>query len=477
MTSLLDARLDGRLLGSETPRVWTYPEAVSSSGDELADFAAEFGLNLLPWQRLALRCAMGERGDGRWAAGEVGIVVPRQNGKGSIIEARELGGLFLLGERLITHTAHEFKTSQEAFRRIRSIIDGSDELTRRVKSIVKMPNPTVELLNGNRLTFVARSGGSGRGFSGDLVILDEAYDLTVDQMDALIPTLTTAPDPQIWYTSSAGRAHSEVLASVRRRGVDGSPKLAYMEWSIPEPRPNDPPINLTDLRLVAQANPSYPAFVSNDFLELERGALSYEGLLRERYGVWDAVGAGDGLREAWPELADRSASPPRPVGKVAFAVHSRFDRSSTAISVCGVRPDGRVQVQVLDSRPGVTWAVARLAELRASWPTCAVVLDPRSAVGSLLPDLAEAGVEVDEMTAHDVAQAFGMFHDAAVDRSLVHLDQPELNSALAAATRRPIGEAWTWDGRADVDIEALVSATNALWGWTTRHASGGLQIF
>lgn len=477
MSSLLDAPPAARLQGSEKPRIWTYPPAVASSGDELADYAEQFGLRLLPWQRLALRCAMGERADGRWAAGQVGIVVPRQNGKGAVIEARELGGLFLLGERLIVHTAHEFKTAQDAFRRIRTIIDGSGELTRRVKRIIKMPNPVIELKNGNRLTFVARSGGSGRGFSGDVVILDEAYDLTVDQMDALIPTLTTAPDPQIWYTSSAGKAHSEVLANVRRQGVAGSPTLAYMEWSVAEPGPDEPPLDPDRLELVAQANPAYPDLVSDDYLALERDALSYEGRLRERLGIWEAIGGDDAVARAWPLLADRADNPARPAGPVAFAVHSRFDRSATAIAACGKRPDGRVLVQVIDSRPGVTWAVPRLAELIGKWPTCATVIDPRSAAGSLLADLDEARIEYVAMTAMDVAQAFGMFHDAATDATLVHLDQPELNAAVAGSSRRPIGEAWTWDGKGDADVKGLVAVTNAFWGWTTRHATGGLQIF
>jgi hypothetical protein len=235
MSSLLDVRPDAALRGSEQPRIWSFPPAVSSAGDEVSEFVAQFGLDLFPWQRLVLRTALGERADGRWAASEVGLTVPRQNGKGSVIEARELGGLFLLGERTITHTAHEFKTAVEAFRRIRTIIDGSDELTRRVKTIIKMPNPTIELTSGARLMFVARSGGSGRGFSGDVVILDEAYDLTQDQMDALVPTLTTAENPQIWYTSSAGKSHSEVLAKVRRRGVEGS-----RQERRPRPGPNTP---------------------------------------------------------------------------------------------------------------------------------------------------------------------------------------------------------------------------------------------
>ena len=38
--------------------------------------------------------------DGAWAALDVGLLVPRQSGKTSLLVARELAGLFLFGERL-----------------------------------------------------------------------------------------------------------------------------------------------------------------------------------------------------------------------------------------------------------------------------------------------------------------------------------------------------------------------------------------
>jgi hypothetical protein len=41
---------------------------------------------------------------GKWAAFEAGLEVARQNGKGGVYEARELAGLFLLGERLLVHS-------------------------------------------------------------------------------------------------------------------------------------------------------------------------------------------------------------------------------------------------------------------------------------------------------------------------------------------------------------------------------------
>jgi hypothetical protein len=81
------------LVGRQTPRVCSVPPYVSSAGREAVELAALAGLELDEWQAFVLEHALGERADGRWAAFEVGVLVPRQNGKGGILEARELAGL------------------------------------------------------------------------------------------------------------------------------------------------------------------------------------------------------------------------------------------------------------------------------------------------------------------------------------------------------------------------------------------------
>lgn len=87
---------NGQLMGSQTPRIDVTPLYFTSAGDDAVDLAAVAGLHLDPWQQHVLRGALGERVDGRWKAFEVGLIVPRQNGKGSILEARELAGMFFV---------------------------------------------------------------------------------------------------------------------------------------------------------------------------------------------------------------------------------------------------------------------------------------------------------------------------------------------------------------------------------------------
>lgn len=207
--------------GDQTPRVCVYPPYLRTAGPAVVELAARGGVYLDPWQQFVLEHGLGIAEDGRWASRENGVVVPRQNGKGEIILARELGGLFLFDERLIVHTAHEFKTARDGFRRIKEVIDGCYDFRRRVKKIHEAHGEEGIYLNsGQRLLFMARSTGSGRGFSGDCVFLDEAYNLDDRHMGALLPTLRARPNPQFWYFSSAPLPDSVQLHSVRRRALD-----------------------------------------------------------------------------------------------------------------------------------------------------------------------------------------------------------------------------------------------------------------
>lgn len=215
MSLLHDVRV-----GSQRPTHLHLPVGgVTSAGPDICELAATAGLVLDDWQRWFLTEAMSETADGRWTAFEVACVVSRQNGKGSILEARQLGGLFYLREPLQVHTAHEFKTAYEHFLRITNLVEGCADMDRKVQRIRRgAGEQAIELKTGERLRFLARSTGSGRGLTGDVVYLDEAFALTSAMMGALLPTLSAVPNPQVWYTSSAPRLTSEVLHALRKRG-------------------------------------------------------------------------------------------------------------------------------------------------------------------------------------------------------------------------------------------------------------------
>jgi hypothetical protein len=472
------------LRGARRPRVDVHPPFTRSFGREAVELAASAGLILDPWQADAMQVMLGIRADGRWACFEYAEWVPRQNGKGAIFECRALAGLFLFGERLIMWSAHEYKTAMELFLRIRDLVDGSDDLRRQVRKINNTNGEEgIELLTGQRLRFVARSKGSGRGFSGDTNLIDEAFAYTRLQQSALMPTMSARPNPQVCYASSPPLTGEtgEVMYDLRERAdAGGDDSLGYRDWGVPGDLANLDRVDLDQGQLAAAANPALGGRISHEFVLRERRAMSDEDYARERLGMWpQRVGVGGPvfqvIRE--PDWQDAYAPPEPLVGRCAVAAAVSLDRSRASIAEAGRRNDGLLQVRItgdggqMDNRGGTGWVVPRWRELHAAG--CRIVADEFGAVGSLIVEAEREGIPVDRMGTADVARAFGMFYDGVAgtdptSRNVRHVGQQELTDAVAYATTRPLGDRRTWDLKnATADITSVVAATNALWGYLT----------
>jgi hypothetical protein len=477
------------LFGVQTPRILLAPAATddTSWADDCIELAASAGLILDPWQRLALKYALSTRPNDTWAAFEVALIVSRQNGKNGILEARQLAGLFLFGERLQLHTSNKFNSSIEAFVRIRELITNCDALRKRVK---RMPtshgDEGIELFGrakgggdtGARLKFMARGPGSGRGFSGDTIYFDEAYNLDTGDVAAMLPTMSAKSmtgNPQLWYTSSAGWEISTQLGDVRKRGIEGeSTRLAFMEWSVDE-HDFDP----DNREGWAQANPALGIRISEDHIAAERDAMRSdpERFARERLGVgsypagaetWSVI-----PRKVWDELTTEAVM----LDPVVFALDVTPDRSRTSIAACGADTDGHPLVELIAHGGGTSWSTDRLRDLIEAHPRSrGVVVSPRGPAGSLLPEIRDMldGIRKDKLlitpSAMDEAQACSGLYDAATDSmSLRHRGQAPIATALAGARQKNLSEgAWTWNRKSvTVDISPLWAITLAKWGHET----------
>lgn len=449
------------------------PDAVTSAADEAVEFAERVcGISLDPWQRWFVEHALSERADGTWSAFEVGLVCPRQNGKNFILEVVQIACIYLFKDATLVHSAHKFDTSVEHFQRLKWLFENTPELSELLlpsdrSFVTSNGKEHIRFNTGQRILFKARYRGGGRGFTGDKVFLDEAYDLPAAAIGALIPTLSTRPMCQVWYTASAPHETSTVLHAVRNRGIANDPedRLMYAEWGNAEDSGDD-------LEAIRRANPAIAAGrISVPYILQEIRTFSGDPDLveehrRERLGIASLPPSADSVRPipaaVWDALAESTSHIET---HRCWALSVSPDRKWATFGVAGRREDGRLHVEWLERRAGTSWVVDTGAALYAS-SKLPLRIHKSGPEGSFIVPLRERGVEVVEVSSADVAAATGQFIDAATAGQLRHLGQVSLTIALnGAVLRTSIDGAALWSQRnSQTEITALMACTVAAGG-------------
>lgn len=477
------------------------------------------------WQVDSLELMLAARADGKWACREYCEWLARQNGKGTVLEARVLTGFLLLGEQNIFWSAHLHKTALALFRRmirlIRALgtrvkphddnlwwVDGTatdPESGEIVPSrfIVKIVHSHGEegferLDTEARVMFIARSAGSGRGMGGDLNIVDEALFYTAEMHQALLYALSASPNAQIVYMSSPPLKgdQASLMYALRRRGDPAAPRgaddgewsqdrlLGYRDWGAPGDL-DEIQVDIDDPAVAAATNPALGAIRGNGS-GLSMETIDHErlsdrpGFPRERLGIWPReVRTEDGGAidmKAWADLADADS---KRQGDIAVAFAVAQDRSWAAMAVRGLRSDGLGHWEVIEHRPGPpTWIPARAKTFREKHADHLIgfVIDERGPAGSLVSKLEQVGIKRPEKpdepkrgdlavtSASNMAAAFGLMRDAITLRTGRHRDDPRLNTSWAAAGKRVIGDGAEALGRKGAaDITCAEAVTLAEW--------------
>lgn len=502
--------------GAVAPSVFYRPPWLSSVGRAVVELAGSCGLFYDPWQCLALEEMLGRTTvlpwdpESRWAASESGLIIPRQNGKDSIIEGISLASLFLWRESFV-HSAHQFKTTKKAFLRVRARILANPDLRRRLLQPIEgkgittgVGNEGIHLAesmdNGDPVEgmYVARSGGSGRGFTVPRVIYNEAWELDEDAIAAQTPAQATFPDTQTIYVSSAPdqqkHENAKVLGELRGRAQSGDdPDLCWQEWSA---APDAAPGLLTpeaigrrhDEVAYAQANPSFgivraagAAGVGAAFLHRQaRSPMGPRWFDVEHMGIGDWPQAGNlepwkvVHKAVWADLGDPASEAVRGPQRIALGIEMAWNRSATCIGLVGRREDDRYHLEiptedvagmlVLDYRAGSPdWVVPRVVDLVKRHRPVGVAINENGPAAPLIPDLEAAGVNVKKLTGRDLAAGYGLFTDNVRSDGLRHVVQQPLDRALGGAATRMVGTATMWDMKdATTDSCPVVAMTGAL---------------
>lgn len=462
--------------GSQEPRIKVEPHRLSTDGPDAALLMSEYGNNLDKWQQDVVDCWLGMDETGKYNVTSAGLSVPRQNGKNVCLEAREFYGLVINGEKIL-HTAHQVRTSKKSFRRLAAMF--TDKRHPEITDIVKNIRYTngeecIELDNGGTIEFSARSRQAARGFDGiSVVVYDEAQELTDDQVEAIMATLSASATGtrQIIYTGTPPYPNCPGEVFRRRRTIclsDAGKHDSWHEWSVEAQSAND--IKTEDSSLWYMTNPALGIRLDEDFTAEEQRSMSKDGFARERLGWWSPILTEkvDNAINAQKWLACASEET-KPSGKTAYGI--KFSADGTEVVLCGAALDsnGIARISLIDRKSmsnGVKWLAEWLNE-RYRKASC-VVIDGRNGTDLLIDRISDTWVAVGSIirpNSRQVISAATMLIDDINQQKLTwYKYQEDLSDSATNAIKRPIAGGFGFGGENSLPIEAC---SLALYGVKT----------
>ena len=449
--------------GSQEPSVQIAPNYDQSDGTDAERILRTGKLILDPWQSNILMDWMAITPWGKWISKTCGGSVPRQNGKTGLLEGRAEAGMLLYNEQVI-YTAHLQKTATETFEEMASFFD-TPKLRKYIKDIkTALGREQIILTSGARVKYLARTRNGGRGQHGDLLIFDEAQELSIDAQASFIPAISASLNPQVIYagTPPDPTADGTVFRSIRDKARAGETRsTAWFEFSVEEIG------DVTDRTRWAETNPALGFRILESTIEAELEQMAADTFARERLGWWTPIvehkidyAIDSDLWEAC------KSSDPKPEGKTAYGVKFSADGSMVALAGAVIPASGAARISLIQYKPtghGISWLANWLNE-RYNKASC-VVIDGRNGVDVLVERIADTWKMKNSIvrpSSKDVIAATGTLTNALNENTVTwYYQQDALKESALTSVKRPINGGWGFGGDNSAPIEA---AALALWG-------------
>lgn len=464
------------------PRYHFFCDRVGDESIQVHVIAEAAGLSLQGWQDDVVSDLSAFGPDGKFVHRRVGLSIPRQVGKSHVLIAWVVYLACIKGYKVLW-TDHNYSTTCEMLRRFKEIFGSKPKDPGKCvkafnKRLVKVNNKTAQeaffFRGGGSLHFATRTKTASLGFGFDVIVYDEAQELTDEHVQALAPTTSAGPkhNAQYLFAGTPKRAGSvaSVFSDMRGEFVDSDQApddACWWEWGVSEK------FDLSDKwlfgRNLAAINPSLGVTADEDSIRAGVKQLSEMAALQEYFGFWLVLGLENAVIDA--DLWDRcmTDSPPAD-GLLSYAIKFRPDGKVGTLAVC-IRPQsGAPHVEVVESRSladGFSWASDFMFD---RWLKAAcLVVDGKSEKDAFVGELSRRGVPnvvIMQPGTGDAIEAYSSFANAVKEGSITHYGQPALDKSAKRSSRRRIGSSggWGFGGSEDVDESFVESCALAYWG-------------
>lgn len=515
------------VLGCTEPRIWTKPldsHVNPLTGELLAEFtdgpaAIAFAndilqIELYPWQEWFLNHALELDETGTLYRFRIVIcMVARQNGKTTVENVLALWHMYALESGLVIGTAQSLDRSEEAWKDCLALAELDDELDEMIEERNFGHPKYFNLDNGCEYRVSAATRKGARGFSGDLILLDELREHTnFDSWASVTNTMNARPFAQAFAFSNAGDATGVVLRYQRAlahkelgwpdgdddaellggdsdafAGIDDADlpegwdelTTGFFEWSAA------PNAKRTDVWALAQANPAMnrpdgrgmKRVTLRNLLGSLRSTPAAEFEIEVLCRFVPGLEGGPFPVGSWDATADAEATPGDDA-EIVVCVEVSHMRDQSFISRAGryVNELGKdvAVVGISADEAGTDWIVKHLVDTRDTYKGIVVRSENGAPTVNVLEDLKNATddngdpvqLPIIEWDGSDIQAAHADITDRLAQKTIEHLPHKGADIAANSAIQALVpGGGWRIDIRkSPTDTAALTAMIGAVWG-------------
>ena len=492
-------------IGRQEPTFSVIGKYDSSIGPEVVEmFEEDGGATFYQSQKQELELMLARNNDGSPSALTIGISKPRQNGKSY---AARFYAVYMsdFEHRDVLYSAHHSSTTHKMFKALCDLFESPErfpDFASDVKHISHVRgyegiyfkdfvDSKGNTQKGGCIEFATRTNSGSRGGTYSVIIIDEAQELTNEQLEGMLPVISAASDvndkkmmpQQILIGTPPGPAcHGTIFKNMHDSAHNGeSPDTWWLEWSVEGDLDK---LNIdakSSIEYAYDTNPAMGHRIAEKTIVNEYENMSADGFARERLGWWAPkhVQRID-LALNKSNWTSCSSDLMKPEGKTAYGVKFSADGSIVSLAGAVQGDDGVIRISLIEQKPtgqGTQW----LADwLNARYKkACCVVIDGRNGVDVLIDKLGGTWIAKNSVIRpgiKDILAAVGMLVDAVNEKTLTWYSKQEiLNDSAITSVKRPLGGGWGFGGDNSTPIEAC---SLALWAVKTskRNPSKLMRI-